>query len=82
MSRPNYIDKHLSSLNTIPVGTMGDVERNEFSKRPCDCCGYHLAGERYAVKAICFRPAKDPRRRAYIKRPTYWVCCDCVYEWQ
>lgn len=82
MSRQNNIDKHLSSLNTIPVGKMGDFERDEFSKRPCDCCGDHLAGERYAVKALCFRFGKDPRRQSYIKRPTYWVCVDCIVEWQ
>lgn len=92
--RRNFIHPKLELLSTIPVGNMGDVERNEFSNRPCDCCGTHLAGARYSVKAI-----RTGRRRAnwisrnieggkawrscpVVMRPTFEVCTDCMEVWQ
>jgi hypothetical protein len=92
--RKNNIHPRLEVLSTIPVGSTGDVERDEFSKRPCDCCGNHLAGARYFVKAI-----RKGRRRAnwisrhieggkawrscsVVMRPTFAVCTDCMEVWQ
>ena len=92
--RRNLIHPRLEALATIPVEQTGAVVRDEFSKTPCECCGTHLAGERYAVRAI-----RTGRRRAnwisrnieggkawrscpVVMRPTFHVCTDCMEGWQ
>ena len=57
----------------------GDLVRNEFSSRRCECCN-GLAGERYTVKAV-YRNRRA-RGGSSVKRGTFEVCPECVYRWQ
>jgi len=73
MERLESVGETLESGELIP-------SRDEFVKRPCECCGDYLAGERYEVKAVI----RNPRSKGGIsvKRGTFWVCPDCLYNHQ
>ncbi|MCI0659993.1 MAG: hypothetical protein L0220_02860 [Acidobacteria bacterium] len=52
----------LASLHSTGIG-------EEFSSRPCECCGSHLAGSR--ERMVGLNSGGD-------RVGHYWVCCDCM----
>jgi len=76
---PNNIHPKLERLETI-TDENGYPSRDEFTWRPCPCCGDQLAGERYEVKAIYYN-RKSPSTIS-VCRGSFWVCPDCVVEYQ
>ena len=77
--RTNNIHPKLERLESVGDKD-GWASRNEFSWRPCPCCGDRLGGERYEVKAIRWNP--KARGTISVMRGSFWVCPDCVYNWQ
>ena len=75
----NLLHRNLERLETI-TDANGYPSRDEFTWRPCPCCGDRLAGERYEVKAIYYN-RKSPSTIS-VMRGSFWVCQDCVVEYQ
>jgi len=75
----NNIHPKLERLEGI-YDDRGHPSRDEFSKSPCACCGDRLAGERYEAKAIRWNP--KARGIISVMRGSFWVCPDCIYNWQ
>jgi len=81
MSKPNNIHPKLERLEGL-TDAQGNPNKNEFSSRPCDCCGDWLAGERYEVKAIRWNKRAANPCFISVMRPTFNVCPQCVWDWQ
>lgn len=79
MTRTNNIHPKLERLEGI-YDDRGNPNRDEFSWRPCACCGDPLGGERYEAKAIRWNP--KARATISVMRGSFWVCPDCIYDWQ
>lgn len=75
----NNIHPKLERLETITEEN-GEPSRDCFSWRPCPCCATRLSGERYEVKAIYYNP-KSPSTIS-VCRGSFWVCPNCVVEYQ
>lgn len=81
MSQPtNNLHPKLERLEGVYDDNGIYPNRDEFSWRPCPCCGDHLGGERYEVKAIYYN-RKSPSTIS-VMRGSFWVCQDCVVEYQ
>lgn len=72
MKKQNNISPTLGHLSTCYTPE-GEVMHTAFSKSPCECCGSHLAGERYTVEAV---------DKEGVVPATFEVCPDCVCDFQ
>lgn len=77
----NYIHPKLIALEPSPVyderGIAVDFQDPFFSKAPCDCCDYPLAGDRYECDAVI-----DSKHSHPLTLPKVYACLDCVIKFR
>lgn len=82
----NQIAEELVSIHALrafdkDTAEWGDTLDPHFSKSPCECCGTHLAGDRFDCEALAL-VVRDGRQSLHKLNDTFACCPDCVVKWQ
>ena len=80
----NCIHEELISIHVIhKISEDGEMTHADpyFSKWNCDCCGDHLAGNRYDCKALVLE-VRDGRQSHHLLSETFSCCEGCVCKYQ
>ena len=74
----NRISPRLQYLHAVRNEETGDALDPYFAKWPCDCCGDHLAGNRFDAEGVAL--TEDEKELEILD--IYSVCPDCLVRWQ